>query len=84
MVMNRFEFFETFNRLSFLFIQDQINNNLYIIKYNQYLILRSFDCSMAFNDINPQGPVHILVIPKDKDGLNRLSSAKEHHKPLLV
>ena len=38
---------------------------------------------MAFRDINPQGPVHFLVIPKDKVGLNRLSSAKEEHKALL-
>jgi len=38
---------------------------------------------MAFRDISPQGPVHFLVIPKDKVGLNRLSSAKEEHKALL-
>jgi histidine triad (HIT) family protein len=38
---------------------------------------------MAFRDINPQAPVHIILIPKDKNGLNRLSSAKEHHKELL-
>lgn len=37
----------------------------------------------AFKDINPQGPVHFLVIPKDKNGLNRLSSATEEHVPLL-
>ena len=41
------------------------------------------DLCMAFRDINPQGPVHFLVIPKNKDGLNRLSSAKEEHKALL-
>jgi histidine triad (HIT) family protein len=41
------------------------------------------DLCMAFRDINPQGPVHFLVIPKDKQGLNRLSSAQEHHKELL-
>lgn len=41
------------------------------------------DHCMAFRDINPQGPVHFLVIPKDKNGLNRLSSAKAHHKELL-
>jgi histidine triad (HIT) family protein len=39
---------------------------------------------MAFRDINPQGPVHFLVIPKNKDGLNKLSSAREDHKSLLV
>jgi histidine triad (HIT) family protein len=41
------------------------------------------DLCLAFRDINPQGPVHFLVIPKDKNGLNRLSSAQEHHKELL-
>lgn len=38
---------------------------------------------MAFKDISPQGPVHFLVIPKDKDGLNRLSNAREDQKGLL-
>lgn len=38
---------------------------------------------MAFRDINPQGPVHFLVIPKNKDGLNRLSNAREDQKGLL-
>jgi histidine triad (HIT) family protein len=38
---------------------------------------------LAFRDINPQGPTHFLVIPKNKDGLNRLSSAREDHKGLL-
>ena len=38
---------------------------------------------MAFRDINPQGPVHFLVIPKVKDGLNRLSNAREDQKGLL-
>ena len=38
---------------------------------------------LAFRDINPQGPVHFLVIPKDKAGLNRLSNAQEHHKEIL-
>jgi histidine triad (HIT) family protein len=41
------------------------------------------DVCMAFRDINPQGPVHFLVIPKDKVGLNRLSNAREDHKELL-
>lgn len=46
-------------------------------------IIYEDDLSLAFRDINPQGPVHFLVIPKDKRGLNRLSSAKEEHKMLL-
>ena len=41
------------------------------------------DLCMAFRDINPQGPVHFLVIPKNKDGLNRLSNAREDQKGLL-
>lgn len=27
----------------------------------------------AFADISPQAPVHILIIPKDKDGLTGIS-----------
>lgn len=41
------------------------------------------DKVMAFNDINPQAPVHILVIPKKRDGLTRLSKAEERHKEIL-
>jgi histidine triad (HIT) family protein len=46
-------------------------------------IIYEDDLALAFRDINPQGPVHFLVIPKDKDGLNRLSNAREDHKALL-
>ncbi|VEV55755.1 protein kinase c inhibitor-like protein, putative [Plasmodium vinckei vinckei] len=41
------------------------------------------DKVLAFNDINPQAPVHILVIPKVRDGLTRLSKAEEKHKEIL-
>ena len=41
------------------------------------------DLCMAFRDIAPQGPVHFLVIPKVKDGLNKLSNAREDQKHLL-
>lgn len=44
----------------------------------------------AFKDINPQAPVHILIIPKRKDGLSGISQvhkiilqAKESHKAIL-
>lgn len=40
------------------------------------------DC-LAFEDINPQAPVHFLVIPKKRDGLTRLSKAQEKHKAIL-
>ena len=37
----------------------------------------------AFRDINPQAPVHILVIPKKRDGLTQLSKARADQKALL-
>lgn len=46
-------------------------------------IIYEDDLCMAFNDISPQGPVHFLVIPKNKDGLNKLSNAREDQKGLL-
>ena len=46
-------------------------------------ILYEDNLCMAFKDINPMGPVHFLVIPKEKDGLNRLSNAREDQKGLL-
>ncbi|KAL9232701.1 hypothetical protein vseg_007780 [Gypsophila vaccaria] len=38
---------------------------------------------LAFRDINPQAPVHILIIPKVKDGLSGLSKAEERHFEIL-
>lgn len=38
---------------------------------------------LAFRDVNPQAPVHIILIPKEKDGLTKLSSAREDQKALL-
>ena len=37
----------------------------------------------AFRDIQPQAPVHVIVVPKKMQGLNMLSSAKEEHVPIL-
>ncbi|GLT88038.1 hypothetical protein SLE2022_060830 [Rubroshorea leprosula] len=34
---------------------------------------------LAFRDIAPQAPTHILIIPKVKDGLTGLSKAEERH-----
>jgi histidine triad (HIT) family protein len=33
------------------------------------------DVALAFRDVNPVAPVHILVIPKDRSGLTSLSKA---------
>ncbi|TDH72333.1 uncharacterized protein CCR75_003420 [Bremia lactucae] len=38
---------------------------------------------LAFHDVNPQAPVHILVIPKWRDSLSQLAYAEERHKPIL-
>jgi histidine triad (HIT) family protein len=38
---------------------------------------------IAFRDVNPQAPVHFLVIPKHRDGLTQLSKAREDQKSLL-
>lgn len=41
------------------------------------------DKVLAFRDINPQAPTHILIIPKVKDGLTGLSKAEERHTDIL-
>ncbi|KAL3534798.1 hypothetical protein ACH5RR_003259 [Cinchona calisaya] len=41
------------------------------------------DKVLAFRDINPQSPTHILLIPKVKDGLSGISKAEERHTQIL-
>lgn len=41
------------------------------------------DRVLAFNDVNPQAPTHILVIPKQREGLTQLRFASEDHEGLL-
>eukprot|EP00879_Flechtneria_rotunda_P004736 GHRR01005005.1.p1 GENE.GHRR01005005.1~~GHRR01005005.1.p1 ORF type:complete len:172 (+),score=50.00 GHRR01005005.1:68-583(+) len=43
-------------------------------------IIYEDDQALAFRDINPQAPVHFLVIPKHRNGLTRLSKMDESHK----
>ncbi|KAK1257554.1 14 kDa zinc-binding protein [Acorus gramineus] len=38
---------------------------------------------LAFHDINPQAPVHVLVIPKFRDGLTGLGKADPRHGEIL-
>ncbi|CAL4953982.1 unnamed protein product [Urochloa decumbens] len=38
---------------------------------------------LAFRDISPQAPIHIIIIPKVKDGLSRLLKAEERHIEVL-
>ena len=37
----------------------------------------------AFRDINPQAPVHIIIIPKELQGLNMLSNATPENVPIM-
>ncbi|KAL0334430.1 UNVERIFIED_CONTAM: Adenylylsulfatase HINT1 [Sesamum angustifolium] len=41
------------------------------------------DKVLAFRDIEPQAPVHIVIIPKVKDGLTGISKAEEKHSEML-
>ncbi|XP_004294701.1 PREDICTED: 14 kDa zinc-binding protein [Fragaria vesca subsp. vesca] len=41
------------------------------------------DKVLAFRDISPQAPTHILIIPKVRDGLTGLSKAEERHCEIL-
>ncbi|GAB2232687.1 hypothetical protein Droror1_Dr00011733 [Drosera rotundifolia] len=38
---------------------------------------------LAFRDINPQAPIHILIIPKIQDGLTELGKAEARHGEIL-
>lgn len=46
-------------------------------------IVKEDDKIFAFKDINPAAPAHVLVIPKDRDGLTRLSNATPEHYEIL-
>ncbi|KAK8488028.1 hypothetical protein V6N13_062575 [Hibiscus sabdariffa] len=41
------------------------------------------DKVLAFKDINPVAPVHVLVIPKFRDGLTQLGKAEQRHGEIL-
>lgn len=41
------------------------------------------DRCLAFRDISPQAPVHVLVIPKNRDGLTQLSKARADQTDIL-
>lgn len=46
-------------------------------------IIYEDDSALAFRDINPQAPIHFLVIPKNRDGLTQLANAEERHEKIL-
>ena len=41
------------------------------------------DLCLAFGDVAPQAPVHLLLIPKRRDGLTQLSKAREDQVSVL-
>lgn len=46
-------------------------------------IVKETDKVLAFKDINPVAPAHVLVIPKDRNGLTRISRATAEHSEIL-
>ena len=46
-------------------------------------IVKQDDHLLAFKDINPLAPAHVLVIPKDRNGLTNLRQATEEHTDIL-
>ena len=42
-----------------------------------HICTRRDDRVLAFRDINPQAPTHILVIPKRRQGLTQLNKARK-------
>lgn len=43
----------------------------------------ALNAQFCCRDINPQAPVHFLVIPKDRDGLTQLAKCTDRHESLL-
>jgi diadenosine tetraphosphate (Ap4A) HIT family hydrolase/glutathione S-transferase len=46
-------------------------------------IVRQDDKIFAFKDINPAAPAHVLIIPKNRNGLTRLGKASPEHVEIL-
>jgi|TARA_B100001996_G_scaffold258884_1_gene201380 histidine triad (HIT) family protein len=61
-----------------------MTDNIFLKIINKELpadIIYEDDISIAFNDISPQAPVHILIIPKKV--INKLSESTEEDENLL-
>lgn len=46
-------------------------------------IVKEDNKMIAFKDIDPAAPAHVLVIPKERNGLTRLSKATSEHSEIL-
>ncbi|KAK1256758.1 14 kDa zinc-binding protein [Acorus gramineus] len=55
-------------------------HNYKFLHFCNLIIIRQV---LAFRDIAPQAPTHIVIIPKVKDGLTGLNKAEERHCEIL-
>lgn len=46
-------------------------------------VVKETDKVLAFKDINPVAPFHVLVIPKDRNCLTRITKATSEHAEIL-
>jgi histidine triad (HIT) family protein len=65
---------------------DKINNNCIFCKIANKQIPTDFEYQndevVAFKDINPQAPIHIIIIPKDH--IERVSDLDLQHRNLIA
>ncbi|KAE8659421.1 14 kDa zinc-binding protein [Hibiscus syriacus] len=69
--------------ISFCFLFLGLGFDKIISKEIPSTIVYEDDKVLAFKDINPQAPVHVLVIPKFRDGLTQLGKAEQRHGEIL-
>lgn len=68
------------NKLNFMYNSETIFSKIIKREISADIILEDENC-LAFRDINPQAPVHILVIPKKQ--IAKLSESHEQDSVLL-
>lgn len=73
----------TFFKFVFYFVVFVFRFDKIIAKEIPSTIVYEDDEVLAFRDINPQAPVHVLIIPKLRDGLTQLSKVSIFSSPSL-
>ncbi|KAG6736980.1 hypothetical protein POTOM_060067 [Populus tomentosa] len=73
----------SFNSIKFLHPHHSQSFDKIIAKEIPSSIVYEDEKVLAFRDINPQAPVHVLVIPKARDGLTTLGKAEARHGEVL-
>ena len=67
-------------------VRDQEPSTLFDMIINGEIpatIVKEDDLMVAFKDINPAAPAHVLVIPKSRNGLTRVSKATNENSEIL-